>query len=266
MPSTTLLPLLAGLLSPSALLVPAQEGGAAVSAPQVQAQCPEFVSRLADLCKRPFECDVKLHVSGDDGSASGSGHIVWSSTRLFAVELRVDAQEAGGDTEQVQVKLVADGTHLNAEFHSGEGATQAVKVGLDLFRSPEALKAVRLGGDADLSKFHEILSKIEFQEEADESVRRYRATLDAADLGGGGEGTLDVTLTLGAATWFPQSLEVTTGDGVRVELSSGGVKFPESIAAERFRYQAPEGVQVQDITPMLRMMIQASGGEEDEEF
>lgn len=230
----------------------AQEGAASAAVPaQIQPALPAFVPRLLEIGRKPFECDLTLKVNAGEGeSTTGSGHLAWASWRQFAMDFQIAGEEP------VKVKVVADGSFLSFEGSGSEG-TQALKVSLDLLGTKQGMEQMA-AGVGGMEQLHAMLAKVECKEEVAGGVRRYSGKLD--DPAGSGM-AVSFLLELDEKSWFPKRIQVSGGEEGSMELATSSAKFPESIPAERFRYQAPEGVQVMDLTPILQLGAAGAGQE-----
>ncbi len=255
------------LLALPGLFAPQQDP--APDAPAVQT-VGDLARHLGTFGAKPFRCSLAVQAQAPDGDFEGHGTLAWADGRHFALDFTGTAE----GQDPVSLKLVADGDFLYFEGGGPAGAgVQVMKVDASLLdKLPGLLGGNALAGPgsgtnpADAWK---ALSGVAIASEKADDGRRFRLTLDSSVLETMGEEKMDLSLDLDGAHSFPTRLEVGDGEKTLFTLSTAELVFPKSFPEDRFTYTAPEGVMVQDMTPIFQMMLQQmeqQAGDGDADF
>lgn len=253
MTSTSIL--LAGLAGVLSFSAPAwaQEPAAA------QPAHAELLNHMQALVQKPFECDLNMEVQAEQ-AAQATGHVLWGGPGKLAMNLSMTlpGPTAGSEGGKFSLRMVGNGTDLFVEAVQG-GQTQAFKLPISILGDADTLNSMT-GGALDLEEIHSHLQELPLSSEVKNGLRQYKAEVELGeDMGG----KLGFALDLDEKTWFPQSLRIDVpSEDASVNLRTSNVSFPETVAAEKFQYTAPEGVFVMDLAAL--MGGGADAGAEDE--
>ncbi len=269
--------LLCPILAQDTAPEPAPDSSAAAS---LLKQLPKVFQDCIATLQQPWECELSVKgvqdPKGVNSSFQGEGKLAFFYPRMFAAEFSVSMGSAEGSMDAT-LKLVADDDFLTIEMDMSDSPagpmTQAFRVSLDLIEeliSGDALFSMMEGPEgATPTEMFEMAIDFFAGAEISEKDGTVSLALDIAEYIGeeGEEGKLEIQLQRGKKIdqIFPKSLSVTGEADSSVFLAISKIRYPESFAPERFEYDAPEGVMVMDMTPMLRAQISAlgAGGEEE---
>ncbi len=242
----------------------------------------EIAAGIAGLQDKYFEFDLAIKAEGENtGFQGASGHIIWGGTRHFSIEFSGSAITDLGEEEQ-SFKVVADGKDIYMESEEG-----VMKVNLDVLEElqPQLLTQISkegLGIEADEDSgeegpdFEAVLAAglaqhtiTALPSPVGANDRRFFIILDLETDEEFGEDEADaapeIMVAFGIDHWLPTLVTVDAGEGKGTEISASSIRFPEEFAEGTFSYSPPEGAQVQDFTPMLKIMAMQMGGQPDDE-
>jgi len=263
------------LTLPLALLLAAptvaQEADSAPAAPAAAefalGDLPPLFAKAAKNLERPWECDLSLELDSPDGPAKGTGHLRYFYHGLFAFDFSLETGREG-QTEKVDLHVLADDEYLHFHIDQGQGGAFAAKFRLDLFEGgPAALLNAPVDANGmNPGELLEMASALKFTEEAVDGGKQKRLTADLSELipeGDGGPEELALSLDFDAKHAFPRALSIRAGDEGSLALRVTGLSFPEDMDQDSFRYQGPPAI---DFTAQIEMALRQSGAEVEEEF
>ena len=250
-------------------------GALLVSGPALQAQeaaapqLPAFAQKLLELPSKPFQCDLSLTAGGDGADVGAQGHIDWQDARRFAIQLDMKVKTPFAEEPQkAGFRLVGTGDWLYVDVDDPQ-QRQILKFKMDTIQ-----KLMDASADQDLSAqmgvpfgpdmIKGMLSKLKFDEKTEGGRHHVSTRLDESVFPEMAGTTVAAWLQFDEKSGFPMEARFEVQEGeekAQVELKAANLQFPEAIPADRFEYQEPEGVFVQDMTMFLEMMLMQGAGD-----
>ena len=222
-----------------------------------------IIERITELGTKPFQCNLNLNVTGDNGeTAKGTAKVAFQSVDTFALDMNLTVDEGNG-AENGTFKIIADGSFVTIEVAAAGQGTQAFKLSIDFIREMIAENGgFEMPGMGDpLGRLQEALNMDNFQETATNGGKttRFTATIDPvklpAEFQGGIAEAINLVFDFDTNSGFPLLIQAKGASGPAFTLSTSNLKFPKMIAPSTFKYTAPEGAFVMDITSMLQAQM-----------
>ncbi len=233
---------------------------------------------LAAIPSKRFAFDVKVSATEGEGNATSvTGHLAFGDAKHFAVKMNIEAK-MGDEVQKINVRMTGDGKFLYADMPNpmgGEG-NQLIKVDMKVLEQAFALgvqqspipvfdKKGAINASAIDNAMNMVGMTIEKNAEAG------TITLSMKEPGKEDGGTAKIVLD--AKTYLPKSLHMAERKDSVIKATFSNTKLYKDLASfgeNYFTFAVPEGAMVQDMTPMVQMMLAQmggnQGGEEELEF
>lgn len=234
---------------------------------------------VAALANKSFSFDFAISGKEGDNDVNAKGALSFGDATHFTFNIKAEMAQ-GEESQDIAVKLVADGSYLYFHAPIEGNPFEYGKVNLDLIKKlfAEGMKQSPMPvfddkGALNASSIDKAIAMSGMKVSRD--AEKGTVTLSMAKpVAEGQEGPAEsVAVTMSSKTYLPMSIEAIQGKGAKIKVDFKNAKVLKNLAAfgeNAFNFAVPEGVAVMDLTQMIEGQMAAmgamGGGEEEEEL